>query len=195
MASPPPVIQKPVGDLDSLINVIGLSPKDPLDTFIEIWFHVFLWSFFSSLLIHVGAAGMAFASLRKHKVARFYPIFILISGILTPLCVSLITSELTYFEIKYVSQVTISLPFRCFNCGRIPSSIVSNGTTLRITVRNRTNCVDFGLCLHSDSRHSVNTGVNVKRKTNFTSFDLFTCECIIVKCKNKVVNKLLPVFV
>lgn len=96
MASPSsPILtsKRPVGDLDSLINVIGLSPKDPLDTFVEIWFHVFLWSFFSSLLIHIGAAGMAFASLRKHKVARFYPIFILISGILTPLCVSLITSK------------------------------------------------------------------------------------------------------
>lgn len=41
----------------------------------------------------MGAAGAAFASLRRHKVARFWPLLILVSGIITPLCVSLITSE------------------------------------------------------------------------------------------------------
>lgn len=55
---------------------------------------MFLWAFFSSVLIHFCAAGAAFASLRKHRVARYYPLFILMSGIVTPLCVSLITSAL-----------------------------------------------------------------------------------------------------
>lgn len=44
--------------------------------------------------MHFCAAGAAFASLRKHKIARYYPVFILISGVVTPLCVSLITSAL-----------------------------------------------------------------------------------------------------
>ena len=81
-------------DLDPIINVLGLSPKDPLDSFVEIWYMVFLWAFFSSVIIHAGAAAAAFASLRRHKMARFFPAFIFVSGILTPLCASLITSAL-----------------------------------------------------------------------------------------------------
>ena len=46
------------------------------------------------MVVHLCAAGAAFTSLRKHKIARFYPVFIVISGVVTPLCVSLITSAL-----------------------------------------------------------------------------------------------------
>lgn len=95
-------------ELDSIINVLGLSPEDPLDTFIgklisiefynhnlysEIWYQIFLWAFFTYLLIHSVAAAIAFASLRKHKVARFFPILILVSGVITPICVSLVSSK------------------------------------------------------------------------------------------------------
>ncbi|KAI1280621.1 Transmembrane protein [Halotydeus destructor] len=80
------------GDLDTIINVLGLSPQDPLDTFIEMWYQVFLWALFSSFLVHLIAAGFAFTSLRMHKVARFAPIFILAAGIVTPFTVSLVTS-------------------------------------------------------------------------------------------------------
>ena len=66
----------------------------------EIWFYMFAWSFFSSILIHLGAAAAAFASLRRHKVARYWPVLILLSGIVTPLCVSLITSELQADALK-----------------------------------------------------------------------------------------------
>ena len=56
------------------------------------WYHVFLWSLFSSLIIHISAGAIAFASLRRHKTARFAPILIILSGILTPLTSYSITS-------------------------------------------------------------------------------------------------------
>lgn len=59
----------------------------------EIWYQIFLWAFFTYLFIHSVAAAIAFASLRKHKVARFFPILILVSGVITPICVSLVSSK------------------------------------------------------------------------------------------------------
>ncbi|RWS16832.1 hypothetical protein B4U79_09437 [Dinothrombium tinctorium] len=56
------------------------------------WFHVFMWAFLSSFLVHTVASFVAFRSLRKHKFARYSPLFIFISGILTPLTMGLVTS-------------------------------------------------------------------------------------------------------
>lgn len=75
-------------------NVLKLSPRDELDKFAEMWFHVFLWAFSSYFLIHLIAALMAYTFLRKHKIARFVPMLLLIAGILTPLTVSIVTSSL-----------------------------------------------------------------------------------------------------
>ncbi|CAH1779458.1 unnamed protein product [Owenia fusiformis] len=79
-------------EVDSFPNVIGLTPKDPLNFFIEMWYQVFLWSLISSILVHVVAAAIAFYKLRKHKIGRFIPIGILIMGFLSPLIGGTITS-------------------------------------------------------------------------------------------------------
>ncbi|RWS31021.1 hypothetical protein B4U80_04512 [Leptotrombidium deliense] len=62
------------------------------ESFTKMWFHVFVWAFLSSVAIHIIASFIAFRSLRKHKYARFSPLFVLISGILTPLTMGLVTS-------------------------------------------------------------------------------------------------------
>ena len=36
----------------------------------DIWYEVFIWTFFSSLFIYVVAAIIAFLTLRKHKFGR-----------------------------------------------------------------------------------------------------------------------------
>ena len=59
----------------------------------EIWYEVFFWAFISSIIIHFVAAGLAFSSLRRHKIARFWPILLIFAGIFTPIFVSLITSK------------------------------------------------------------------------------------------------------
>lgn len=79
-------------DIDSIINVIGLTPSDPLDTFVEMWYQVFLWALFSSLFMHIIAASIAFCTLKQHKTGRFAPIVILVMGVLAPLTGGVVTS-------------------------------------------------------------------------------------------------------
>lgn len=84
-------------ELDSIVNVIGLTPSDPLNTFAEMWYQVFLWNLFSSLFVHIIAAIIAFATLRKHKFGRFFPVTILIVGVVNPLTTGVVTSATVAF--------------------------------------------------------------------------------------------------
>ncbi|XP_013383571.1 transmembrane protein 170A-like [Lingula anatina] len=81
-----------VNEVDSIENVIGLTPGDPLDGFVEIWYQVFLWALFSSIFVHLIGAAIAFGRLRKHKLGRFTPALILLMGVLGPLTGGVITS-------------------------------------------------------------------------------------------------------
>lgn len=81
-----------VTELDKIENVIGLSPRDPLNGFAEMWYQVFLWGLFSSILVHFVAAAIAFGRLRKHKIGRFIPAVILVMGFLSPLTGGVVTS-------------------------------------------------------------------------------------------------------
>lgn len=79
-------------DLDTFENVIGLSPREPLNGFGEMWYQVFLWTLFSSFLVHIVAAAIAFGHLRKHRLGRFIPIVIIVMGILSPITGGVCTS-------------------------------------------------------------------------------------------------------
>ncbi|ELU14341.1 hypothetical protein CAPTEDRAFT_106761 [Capitella teleta] len=79
-------------ELDSIENVIGLSPRDPLNGFAEMWYQVFLWALFSSILVHFVAAAIAFGRLRKHKLGRFIPAIVLVMGLFSPLTGGVVTS-------------------------------------------------------------------------------------------------------
>ncbi|XP_077983038.1 transmembrane protein 170A-like [Glandiceps talaboti] len=76
---------------DSFASVIGLS-SDPLRGFAEMWYHIFLWFLFSSVLVHAVASIIAFFCLRKHKIGRFIPVAIIIMGFLGPMTGGSITS-------------------------------------------------------------------------------------------------------
>ncbi|PNF17543.1 Transmembrane protein 170A [Cryptotermes secundus] len=105
-------------ELDTVANVIGLTPSDPLNTFAgkEMWYQVFLWALFSSIFVHVIAAAIAFATLRKHRFGNnsmivlvyvslkdmkvmnmFFPIFILVMGVLAPLTSGVVSSAAVAF--------------------------------------------------------------------------------------------------
>lgn len=73
-------------------QILGISAHDPLDGFVDMWYHVFLWSLFSSILVHVVAALIACGHLKHHKIGRFVPIIIIIMGILSPIIGGAITS-------------------------------------------------------------------------------------------------------
>ncbi|XP_013791230.1 transmembrane protein 170B-like [Limulus polyphemus] len=79
-------------ELDSIINVIVLNPANQLDTFSEMWYHVFLWVLFSSLFVHFCAAALAFGMLKEHKHGRFLPLLIVIFGVVSPLTGGVVTS-------------------------------------------------------------------------------------------------------
>jgi hypothetical protein len=72
--------------------IVGLSPRDPLNGFAEMWYHAFLWALFSSFLVHSVAAAIAFGRLRKHKIGRFIPLGILAMGLIWPITGGAITS-------------------------------------------------------------------------------------------------------
>lgn len=57
------------------------------------WYHVFLWSLFSSILVHVVAAAIAFGRMRKHKIGRFIPVAILVMGFVSPITGGAVTSK------------------------------------------------------------------------------------------------------
>ncbi|GFN89830.1 transmembrane protein 170a-like [Plakobranchus ocellatus] len=80
------------GAHDSVLSVISLSPNDKIDTFVEIWYQVFLWALFSSLFVHIVAALIAFLRLRKHSIGRWIPLAILTMGVLSPLTGGVVSS-------------------------------------------------------------------------------------------------------
>ncbi|XP_077289583.1 transmembrane protein 170A [Arctopsyche grandis] len=84
-------------ELDTIADVISLSPADPLNTFAEMWYQVFLWSLFSSIFVHTCAALISFATLRKHKFGKFFPIFILLMGIAVPSTSGVLSSAAVAF--------------------------------------------------------------------------------------------------
>ncbi|XP_005100798.1 transmembrane protein 170A [Aplysia californica] len=80
------------GDHDSVLNVISLSPNDDLNSFVEIWYQVFLWALFSSLFVHIVGSLIAFCRLRKHRIGRWIPLVILGMGVISPLTGGVVTS-------------------------------------------------------------------------------------------------------
>ncbi|CAL1544166.1 unnamed protein product [Lymnaea stagnalis] len=80
------------GAHDSVLNVISLSPNDDPDSFVEIWYQVFLWALFSSLFVHIVAALIAFLRLRKHRIGRWIPLAIIAMGVLSPLTGGVVSS-------------------------------------------------------------------------------------------------------
>ncbi|XKL63814.1 hypothetical protein PGB90_006178 [Kerria lacca] len=80
--------------LDPIFDVLGLTSTDPLTTFIEMWYQIFLWALFSSVVVHIIAAFISFGTLRKHHFGKFCPIFILCMGILTPMTSGVVSSAI-----------------------------------------------------------------------------------------------------
>ncbi|XP_015112107.1 transmembrane protein 170B [Diachasma alloeum] len=69
----------------------------PLTSFAEMWYQIFLWALFSSIFVHTIAAAICFATLRKHKYGKFFPLLILIMGFLLPLTSGVLNSATVAF--------------------------------------------------------------------------------------------------
>ncbi|XP_032452035.1 transmembrane protein 170A isoform X2 [Nasonia vitripennis] len=68
-----------------------------LRSFPEMWYQIFLWALFSSIFVHTIAAGICFATLRKHKYGKFFPLLILTMGVLMPLTSGVVSSAAVAF--------------------------------------------------------------------------------------------------
>lgn len=79
-------------EMDSLSTVFWLQKPDALNTFTKMWYHVFLWALFSSIFVHMIAATIAFLTLRKHKFGKFFPVVIMVMGVLTPVVSGIVSS-------------------------------------------------------------------------------------------------------
>lgn len=121
-------------DLDSVINVIGLTPSDPLDTFVEIWYQVFLWALFSSIFVHIIAAVVAVSMLRKQKIGRFTPILILVMGVVAPLMGGAVSSAV--IAGVYRAARFHMMPFYAlvWGCGQTVFAVVMSYTRVLATL-------------------------------------------------------------
>ena len=84
-------------ELDSWFSVLGVSASDPLNTFAEIWFHLYMWTLFSSIFVHIGAGLASVALLWKHPKARCVTPVFLLSGLLTPVLYGAVSSAAIAF--------------------------------------------------------------------------------------------------
>lgn len=83
--------------LDTWADVVNLRSNQALKTFAEMWYHIFLWSLFSSIFVHTCAALVAFVTLRKHKFGRFFSILILVMGVVSPATSGIVSSAAIAF--------------------------------------------------------------------------------------------------
>ncbi|XP_062860657.1 transmembrane protein 170A [Trichomycterus rosablanca] len=86
--------------------------------FSEMWYGVFLWAVVSSLIFHLPAALLALATLRRHKMACFFPIAILLMAIIGPLFGGALTSAAVAGVYKAAGKRMISLEAFVFGVGQ-----------------------------------------------------------------------------
>ncbi|ODN04046.1 Transmembrane protein [Orchesella cincta] len=98
-----------------ITSIISFSQSDQLKTFSDMWYRVFLWAFLSSIIVHVIGALIAFGTLRKHRVGRFFPLLVLLMGIVNPGTTGLITSAVIAFI--YKASILQMTPFYAFVYG------------------------------------------------------------------------------
>ncbi|XP_074035178.1 transmembrane protein 170A [Leptinotarsa decemlineata] len=105
-------------ELDSVGTVLWLQQADALNTFTKMWYHVFLWALFSSILVHTIAALIAFLTLKKHKFGKFFPISILLMGVITPAMTGIVSSAAIAFVYRASSLPMNPLYALFWGCGQ-----------------------------------------------------------------------------
>lgn len=106
------------GVMDSVGAVLWLQSPDALNTFTKMWYHVFLWALFSSIVVHLTAGLIAFLTLRKHKFGKFFPIGILIMGVVSPLATGILSSAAIAFVYRASSLPMNPLYALFWGCGQ-----------------------------------------------------------------------------
>ncbi|KAL0270559.1 UNVERIFIED_CONTAM: hypothetical protein PYX00_007931 [Menopon gallinae] len=111
-----------------------LFPSCPLQKFAEMWYQVFLWALFSSLFVHVVAAVIAFGTLRKHKFGKFFPIFIIVMGIITPATCGAVSSAAIALVYRSANLQMTSLHAMFWGTGQTVTTICVSFTRILATL-------------------------------------------------------------
>jgi len=82
-------------------SVLALDSSVKARYFNQMWMSVFIWCLFSSAIIYSIAAIIAFTTLRRHYLGRFYSVIILVMGLIIPLSLGLLSSGAIAFVYKH----------------------------------------------------------------------------------------------
>lgn len=91
------MLNEELSKLDTFADVLNFRNAHGLKTFVEMWYHMFLWCLVSSVFVHTCAALIAFVTLRKHKFGRFHSILILVMGVVSPATSGVMSSGMIAF--------------------------------------------------------------------------------------------------
>lgn len=64
----------------------------------EMWYWVFLWGLFSSLLVHGGAGLLMLVTLQRHRRGRLITVVMVSAGFLASLSGTVVTSKWTFYS-------------------------------------------------------------------------------------------------
>lgn len=78
-------------------DVVNIRGNQTLKSFSEMWSYIFLWSLISSIFVHTCAALVAFVTLRKHKFGRYFPLLLLLMGVVPPAICGIVSSAAIAF--------------------------------------------------------------------------------------------------
>ncbi|KAL1489479.1 hypothetical protein ABEB36_014367 [Hypothenemus hampei] len=100
------------------MDSLGLTLQQPLNTFSKMWYYVFMSALVSSIVVHTIAALIAFLTLRKHKFGKYFPIAIILMGILTPAVTGSVSSAAIAFVYRASSYPMNPLYALFWGCGQ-----------------------------------------------------------------------------
>ncbi|XP_075246067.1 transmembrane protein 170A-like [Convolutriloba macropyga] len=79
-------------DMTAFEDLFGKGDFDPVDSFVWMLLLIWKWNFLSSLFVYLCAALIATCTLRRHRIARYYALVLIIIGFFGPCSWGLITT-------------------------------------------------------------------------------------------------------
>ncbi|XP_046875869.1 transmembrane protein 170B [Hypomesus transpacificus] len=105
-----------------------------LQHFTEMWYWVFLWSLFSSLLVHGAVGLLMLAMLQRHSRGRLITLGLLSAGFLASLCGGVITSAAVAGVYRVAGKDMAPLQALVFGVGQTALSLLISFSRILATL-------------------------------------------------------------
>ncbi|XP_062343145.1 transmembrane protein 170B [Osmerus eperlanus] len=105
-----------------------------LQHFTEMWYWVFLWSLFSSLLVHGAVGLLMLAMLQRHSRGRVITLGLLSAGFLVSLCGGVITSAAVAGVYRVAGKDMAPLQALVFGVGQTALSLLISFSRILATL-------------------------------------------------------------